>query len=191
MNSQPVKKKNKALALIKPIPLSGLDKFKRLARAEAEIDDELHKLGNLSQAEDIGQLIHLICNLVENISSVKLNGQEKKDFVVKKLINIDPIYNNETDLKWVNILIDTLCLIGSVSKVATSKEVIQGVKSICGSFFFKKLIIPFMKSSMKSFTKQIIQTKCNIPSVTHLALYYILQQTILNKSAIFIILIFI
>lgn len=137
MNSQPVKKKNKALALIKPIPLSGLDKFKRLARAEAEIDDELHKLGNLSQAEDIGQLIHLICNLVENISSVKLNGQEKKDFVVKKLINIDPIYNNETDLKWVNILIDTLCLIGSVSKVATSKEVIQGVKSICGSFFLK------------------------------------------------------
>ncbi len=135
MNSQ--RKKNFSLTLVKPIPSSNLDKFKRLSKAENEIDDELRNLGNVCQIQEIGELLHLLCNLVENLSSVKLSGSEKKDFVIKKLTSFHPDYNNEKDLKWIEILINTLCVVGAVSKIGNSKLAVQTVKSICGGFFSK------------------------------------------------------
>ena len=135
MNPIPPKKKNKSLTLVKPIPLSGLDKFKRLSRAEEELDEELLKFGDLTKFQDGEcQIIHQICNLVENLSSVKLSGQEKKDFVIKKITSLLPVMNNDNDLKWINKTIDMLCLVGAVSKIAQSKEMQQSVKSMCGFF---------------------------------------------------------
>ena len=135
MNTNTAKKKNHSISLVKPIKLSSLDKFKRIQKAESEIDEELSKLGDLTQLkDDEAQLIHLICNLVENLSSVKLSGEEKKDFVMKKIKQLLPVLNNDSDLKWIGKIIDILCLVGSVAKVAKSEEAIKGVKSICGFF---------------------------------------------------------
>lgn len=134
MNSK--KKKNLFLSLVKPLAGSDLDRFKHLSKAEIEIDENLHKLGNLHEVKEIGQVLHLLCNLTENITCVKLTGQEKKDFVIKKLLSFKPDYNNETDLKWVNIMIDTLCIVGAVSKVESSKIALQSIKSLA-SFFLK------------------------------------------------------
>ena len=69
MNPNPPKKKNLNLSLVKPIPLSSLDKFKRLNKAESEIDEELIKLGDLTKLQNSEpELIHLICNMVENLT---------------------------------------------------------------------------------------------------------------------------
>jgi hypothetical protein len=138
MNQQiPIKRKNKSLSLVKPIHLSSLDKFKRLSKAEEEIDLELSKLGDLSKLEDDEcQLIHLMCNLVENITTCKLKGDEKRDFVVKKIISILPNLANENDIKWITKIINVLCLVGSVKHIAQSKEAINVAKTVCG-FFLK------------------------------------------------------
>lgn len=135
MNSQ--RKKNLSLNLVKPVSNSHLDKFKRLSKAESEFDAEILKLGNIAQFNNLGELLHIFCVLVENITSVKLVGQEKKDFVIKKLLSYHPDFNTDKDLFWINMLIDTLCVAGAISKVAKSKEVVESVKSICGGFFSK------------------------------------------------------
>ena len=130
-------KKNLSLSLVRPIKDSHLDKFKRLSKAELEIDDELRKLGNICQVQNIGELVHLIASLVENVTSVKLTGVEKKEFVIKKLTSFHPDYNNEGDLKWINVLIDTLCVVGAIAKVDNSKVVLHTIKSVCSPFFLK------------------------------------------------------
>jgi len=135
MNPNPPRKKNLSLSLVKPIASSTLDKFKRLNIAEAEVDAEIAKLGDVSQLHDEEpQLIHLLCNFVENISNVKLTGQEKKDFVVKKITSLLPVLNNNIDLKWINKTIDMLCIICSVKSIDTSIKTLQGVKTVCGFF---------------------------------------------------------
>lgn len=133
----PARRKNKSLSLVKPLPSSSLDKFKRLQRVEVEVDEEISKLGDLSKLQnDECQLIHLVCNLVENVSSVKLTGAEKKDFVITKITALLSHLNSECDLKWISKVIDCLVLVGAISKVAKSSEAVQSVKSIC-SFFAK------------------------------------------------------
>ena len=131
----PLKKKNKALSLVKPINQSSLSKFQKLSRAETEIEIEISKLGDVSQLHnEEPQLIHLICNLVENLTDVKLTGQEKKDLVIKKITSSLTHLDNPVDLKWISKTIDMLCLVGAVSKVASSEKTVQSLKSVCNFF---------------------------------------------------------
>lgn len=131
------RKKNRSLALVRPLPASSLDKFKRLSVVEREVDEELGKLGDLSRLTDCEpQLVLHLCNLVENITSCRLKGEEKKQFVLDKIKSLMPSLDNDNDLKWITKLIDVLCLVGAVTTVAKSAEAASMAKSVCG-FFLK------------------------------------------------------
>lgn len=134
MSTRPPRK-NLSIQLVKPMADGGLDKHRRLSIAEQEIEEELRRYGNLAAVRDVGELVHLLASYVENLTTVRLTGEEKKALVIKKFRQYNTDYESEIDQKWIGILIDTLVVVGSVVKVPQSRLALKSAASFCSRFF--------------------------------------------------------
>jgi hypothetical protein len=127
------KKKNVKLDLVKT--KSNLKKVERTNVALDELRSKLKELGDISALQDDPELIEQLCIWVENISKLKLKGEEKQSTVVKLLVEEFPVLNNEKDINRLKKQIDHICASGLIQKV--SDALVVGVK-VCG--FLKKLL---------------------------------------------------
>ncbi len=128
-------KKNSKLDLVKIADTSSVKKTINLNCALMELDSKIAELGDLSHLVDNPSLVLHVCNLVENISKVVLSGLEKKDIVIKIVVRLFPVLNNDADKLKMSKLIDFICSVGILHKVS-SISVTQGA---CVNFL-KRLV---------------------------------------------------
>jgi hypothetical protein len=133
MSEKKPKKKNAKLDLVKT--KSNLKKIERTNVALDELRSKLKELGDISELQDDPELIEQLCIWVENISKLKLKGEEKQGTVIKLLLELYPILNNEKDVNRLKKQIDHICASGLIQKV--SDAVVVGSK-LCG--FLKKCL---------------------------------------------------
>lgn len=127
-------KKNPKLALVKTHSTVKQNKKRNIALNE--LDSVIASLGDLQHLEhDPALLLHLM-NLVENLSNIKLSGEDKKSLVVEKFVSLFPVSNNDRDKEKIGKLIDFLCSQGMVKVISTATVV---GTSIC-SYLIKKAL---------------------------------------------------
>ena len=128
------KKKNEKLDLVKT--KSNLKKIERTNVALDELRSKLTDLGDISELQDDPELIEQLCVWVENISKLKLKGDEKQGTVIKLLLEVYPVLNNDKDIHRLKKQIDHICASGLLTKI--SKTAVVGYKVL--NFFAKKLL---------------------------------------------------
>ena len=127
-------KKNKSLTLIKPV--GEVLKSKKFHTINSEVDSLIEELGEIQNYDP--SLLFTIMTYVENVSSVKLTGEEKKKIVIDKVLSLCVEKNNCKDIEELNKYIDFFCHMKWINKIATSKIVKNEVKNLCSIFFQKK-----------------------------------------------------
>ena len=127
-------KKNPKLSLVKP--QQSVKKQKKLNNSIKDLEDAIESLGNCSHLEHDPCFVLHVMNLVENISNVKLTGQEKKDLVIEKIFTIFPLNTSEQDRERLSKLIDFLCSQKMVKAISTTAVI---ASSVCG-FLLKKAL---------------------------------------------------
>lgn len=127
-------KKNPKLSLVKP--QQSVKKQKKLNNSIKDLEDAIESLGNCSHLQDDPNFVLHVMNLVENISNVKLTGQEKKDLVIEKIFTIFPLNTTEQDRERLGKLIDFLCSQKMVKAISTTAVI---ASSVCG-FLLKKAL---------------------------------------------------
>lgn len=118
-------KKNSRLDLVKA--QSALKREERLNTTITELRDKIVELGSLNNLIHEPSLVLHICQLVENITRVKLSGSEKKQLVIQLITESIPQLNNENDMHKIGKLIDFLCECDLIKKVAETKVVAKSV----------------------------------------------------------------
>ena len=127
-------KKNPKLSLVKP--QQSVKKQKKLNNSIKDLEDAIESLGNCSHLQDDPHFVLHLMNLVENISNVKLTGQEKKDLVIEKIFTVFPLNTSEQDRERLGKLIDFLCSQKMVKAISTTAVI---ASSVCG-FLLKKAL---------------------------------------------------
>jgi hypothetical protein len=94
---------------------------------EADILTIIGSYGDISSLQHEKSLLHDICKRVENAQSVKLSSDEKMALVVKILIRLFPLLNNEKDLNVIKSDIEWLYSRGYVKQVSLFKKLKIGV----------------------------------------------------------------
>lgn len=134
MSEKKTKKKNEKLDLVKT--KSNLKKIERTNVALDELRSKLKDLGDISDLQDDPELIEQLCVWVENISKLKLKGEEKQNTVIKLLLEVYPILNNDKDVNRLKKQIDHICASGLLKKIGKSAVIASKV----ASFFLKKML---------------------------------------------------
>jgi hypothetical protein len=124
-------KKNGKLDLVKS--KSNLKRIELINHITNELKQKILELGDMnSTLQEDASFVHYVCNLVENIDSVILKGPEKKDLVMKLILQVFP---NADTSKMTN-LIEFCCDMKLISKIPLSKVVLSTV----WNFLSKKLL---------------------------------------------------
>jgi hypothetical protein len=129
MSSKP-KIKNKNLSLVKPT--GKVLKSQKINTANNDLDNQISELGSVVDYDP--SLLFQIMNLIENLSTVKLSGEEKQKLCVDKIIELCPNKNNEKDIEELKKYIDFFCHMKWINKVPTIQQVKSTVKTVCGFF---------------------------------------------------------
>jgi hypothetical protein len=125
------KKSNYKLDLVSLSP--ALKKLQAVKVVEDELKEKLSELSGVDGLLHDPHLLLHIMNLVENVSKVALVGADKKQMVIKLLIQMFPILNSEADLKRIDLLIEFICAQGLVKRVEQSIV----LKKQVSSYFLK------------------------------------------------------
>ena len=88
-----------------------------------DIINQIQSFGDINDLKNDKTLLEHICKLVENADSVKLEGKDKRDLVIKILIHLFPVLNNEQDIKNIGNDIDYLCSKDIVKQVSIVTKV--------------------------------------------------------------------
>lgn len=120
-------KKNAKLDLVKT--KSNLKKLERMAIVLDELQQKLDELGDISALEDDPNLLHQLCDWVENISKIVLKGDEKRDLVIKLITKTFPSLNSEKDIIRLKKQIDHFCENDLIKKVKGSTVLVKGLCS--------------------------------------------------------------
>jgi hypothetical protein len=124
-------KKNGKLDLVKS--KSNLKRIELINHITNELKQKILELGDMnSTLQEDASCVHYVCNLFENIDSVILKGPEKKDLVMKLILQVFP---NADTSKMTN-LIEFCCDMKLISKIPLSKVVLSTV----WNFLSKKLL---------------------------------------------------
>lgn len=129
MSSKP-KIKNKNLSLVKPT--GKVLKSQKINTANSDLDSQIGELGLVNEYDP--SLLFQIMNLIENLSTVKLTGEEKQKLCVDKIIELCPNKNNEKDIDELKKYIDFFCHMKWINKIPTIAQVKSTVKTVCGFF---------------------------------------------------------
>ena len=131
---EPSSKKNPKLALVKTHSTVKQNKKRNIALNE--LDATINELGDVSHLENDPELLLHFMTLVENLTNVKLSGEDKKSLVIDKFVALFPVSNNDRDREKLGKLIDFLCSQKMVRAVSSATVV---TKSVCG-FLLKKAL---------------------------------------------------
>jgi len=113
--------KNSQLALVKK--KSSIKKISKMKTVLDELRSEINELGDISSLVDDPDIIQHICELVENVTVMKLKGESKSELVIKLLLEIYPVLNNDKDKARIQKQINNFCGNKIIKAVPTSKIV--------------------------------------------------------------------
>ena len=128
------KKVNSRLELV-----SAKGKLKKqigMNQAFNEIMSIINNYGDISTLEKDKAVLHDVCNRVENSTSVKLNGDEKKELAIRVMTALYPALNNDRDVETLKSDIDWVC---SLNKVVKKVGVWKRVKKVGWAIIKKNL----------------------------------------------------
>lgn len=97
----------------------------------SEIMEIVNKMGDITPLKGEKALLENIMEMVENAQSVKLKGSEKKELVVKIILSLYPVLNNEHDIKLLNADIDYICSKKLIKKVSIFRKVSSVLLDCC------------------------------------------------------------
>lgn len=125
------KKKNSNLDYVKL--KSSLRRAELYNLTMKELQEKMDEL--TSEDYDDPEIIKRVCELVENITSVKLKGKEKLDCAIQLLTNKFPVLNNDKDITRITKQINNFVENGDIKKVSTLKKLgksflVWGVKKL-------------------------------------------------------------
>ena len=113
---------------------SNCKKVMRLNGVMNELRAKLNEFSNADQLEDDPSIIQYICELLENVTTVELKGEEKQNIAINLLVEKFAVLNNEKDIKRLKKQIDYLVDSGLINKVSMSTRVLKSTY-----FFFQKM----------------------------------------------------
>jgi iron uptake system EfeUOB component EfeO/EfeM len=128
-----VPKKNHKLELVKF--QSTLKKTVNVNSVMAELNEKINQLGNIDQLEDDPSFVEGVCVLVENITTVKLSGEEKLNIAIQLITDKFPSLKNSKEVQRITKQIAHLVEKGLIKKVSRSRVVSKSVQR----FFANKL----------------------------------------------------
>ena len=126
--------KNSNLDLVKK--KGSIKKIAKMSNVLEELNAQIKALGDISSLVDDPDIVEQIMQWVENITVIKLTGQEKSDLVIKLLVEQFPALNNDKDMARLQKQINSFVANGTIKKVATSVIV---SKTVC-SYLKKSLM---------------------------------------------------